>query len=259
MHSIKVNNSKGLAEINTEDDDWLQQLRDCTTEVPAVIRTPKGFKTVMVNMGYISLNESSPYTDLWMSFGDELPSEDLPSNSAVFMCSNSEIASGFLDTRVSGLDVPNVVLLQACRLPESLIGTYYTRTSNLTGGVQTIECDDLSNYIRRLIDNITVTTRLVITISSTGLESLNTNRLNALSNAVIEAERNPKITVDVIVVGTTNWTVNFKYIFGVGKTPDGYFTCQGLESEYKLGKAHSRDVMLWLDSKTKAIVNSLDS
>ena len=68
-----MHNIKGLAEINTEDWDWIKQLRACTTDVPAIIRTPKGFKSVMENMGYISVGECSKYTDLWMSFGDELP------------------------------------------------------------------------------------------------------------------------------------------------------------------------------------------
>ena len=98
MHNIKVNNIKGLAEINTEDWDWIKQLRACTTDVPAIIRTPKGFKSVMENMGYISAGECSKYTDLWMSFGDELPAEDLSSVSAVFMCENSKVASEFIDT-----------------------------------------------------------------------------------------------------------------------------------------------------------------
>lgn len=60
-----MHNIKGLAEI--------KQLRACTIDVPAIIRTPKGFKSVMGNMGYISVGECSKYTDLWMSFGDELP------------------------------------------------------------------------------------------------------------------------------------------------------------------------------------------
>lgn len=92
-----MHNIKGLAEINTED--WIKQLRACTTDVPAIIRTPKGFKSVMENMGYISVGECSKYTDLWMSFGDELPAEDLSSVSAVFMCENSKVASEFIDTR----------------------------------------------------------------------------------------------------------------------------------------------------------------
>lgn len=45
-----MHNIKGLAEINTD--------------VPAIIRTPKGFKSVMENMGYISVGECSKYTDL---------------------------------------------------------------------------------------------------------------------------------------------------------------------------------------------------
>lgn len=59
-----MHNIKGLAEINTEDWDWIKQLRACTTDVPAIIRTPKGFKSVMENIGYISVGECSTYTDL---------------------------------------------------------------------------------------------------------------------------------------------------------------------------------------------------
>lgn len=50
-----MHNIKGLAEIHTEDWDWIKQLRDCTVDVPAVIRTPKGFKSVMENMGCTAL------------------------------------------------------------------------------------------------------------------------------------------------------------------------------------------------------------
>lgn len=260
MHYIKVNNSKGLAEINTEDDDWLQQLRDCTTEVPAVIRTPKGFKTVMENMGYISLNESSPYTDLWMSFGDELPSEDLPSNSAVFMCSDSRTASEFLDTRVINIDTPCLVLLQTCRLSESRVGTFYSRAAGLAGLASSITCSDLAHNIRNL--NVTVThttTRIIITMTAEDLESLNANKINALANAIAEAERNPKITLDVVLIGTANWTVNFKNIYSVRSVPDGYYVCRGLNNEYKQGKACVHDIQRWLDRKTKNIVNFLDS
>lgn len=260
MHYIKVNNSKGLAEINTEDWDWVKQLRDCTEEVPAVIRTPKGFSSVMENMGYISLNECSPYTDLWMSFGDELPSEDLSSVSAVFMCKDSRVASDFLDTRAVSLDTPCVVLLQTCRLSESKVGTFYSRAADLAGVARSVRCTDLAQNIRNLNDVVTrTTTRVIVTVSSDDLESMNTNRLNALANAITEAEKNPKITLDIIVVGTTNWTVNFKNAYSVNLVPDGYFACRSLTDEYKYGKVAVEEVQMWLDNKTKNIVNFLDS
>ena len=117
-----MHNIKGLAEINTEDWDWIKQLRACTTDVPAIIRTPKGFKSVMENMGYISVGE--------------LPSEDLSSVSAVFMCENSKVASEFIDTRAVSLDTPCVVLIQTCKLKESKVGTYYSKASSLAGMVE---------------------------------------------------------------------------------------------------------------------------
>lgn len=87
----------------------------------------------MENMGYISVGECSKYTDLWMSFGDELPSEDLSSVSAVFMCETSKVASEFIDTRAVSLDTPCVVLIQTCKLKESKVGTYYSKASSLAG------------------------------------------------------------------------------------------------------------------------------
>lgn len=164
-----MHNIKGLAEIHTED--WIKQLRDCTVDVPAVIRTPKGFKSVMENMGYISVGECSKYTDLWMSFGDE----DLSSVSAV--------------------------LIQTCKLKESKVGTYYSKASSLAGMV---ECTDLARYIRDLNEVVTQTTaRVIITLPSDDLENMSVNRLNALANAITEAERNPKITIDIVVVGSS--------------------------------------------------------
>lgn len=260
MHNIKVNNIKGLAEINTEDWDCIKQLRACTTDVPAIIRTPKGFKSVMENMGYISVGECSKYTDLWMSFGDELPSEDLSSVSAVFMCENSKVASEFIDTRAVSLDTPCVVLIQTCKLKESKVGTYYSKASSLAGVAGMVECTDLARYIRNLNEVVTQTTaRVIITLPSDDLENMSVNRLNALANAITEAERNPKITIDIVVVGSTNWTVNFKNVYGVSSTSDGYFVCRGVANEYKQGKMDEDEVQSWLDSKTEAVVNFLSS
>ena len=177
MHNIKVNNIKGLAEIYTEDWDWIKQLRACTTDVPAIIRTPKGFKSVMGNMGYISVGECSKYTDLWMSFGDELPAEDLSSVSAVFMCENSKVASEFIDTRAVSLDTPCVVLIQTCKLKEAKVGAYYSKASSLAGVAGMVECIDLARYIRNLNEVVTQTTaRIIVTISSEDLESMSVNR-----------------------------------------------------------------------------------
>lgn len=260
MHNIKVNNIKGLAEINTEDWDWIKQLRDCTVDIPAIIRTPKGFKSVMENMGYISIGECSKYTDLWMSFGDELPAEDLSSISAVFMCENSKVASVFIDTRAVSLDTPCVVLIQTCKLKESKVATYYSKASSLAGVAGMVECIDLARYIRNLNEVVTqATARIIVTISSEDLESMSVNRLNALANAITEAERNPKITVDIVVVGSTNWTVNFKNVYGVSSTSDGYFVCRGVTNEYKQGKMDEDEVQSWLASKTEAVVNFLSS
>lgn len=87
---------------------------------------------------------------------------------------------------------------------------------------------------------------------------MSVNRLNALANAITEAERNPKITIDIVVVGSTNWTVNFKNVYGVSSTSDGYFVCRGVANEYKQGKMDD-EVQSWLDSKTEAVVNFLSS
>ena len=115
-------------------------------------------------------------------------------------------------------------------------------------------------YIRNLNEVVTQTTaRVIITLPSDDLENMSVNRLNALANAITEAERNPKITIDIVVVGSTNWTVNFKNVYGVSSTSDGYFVCRGVANEYKQGKMDEDEVQSWLDSKTEAVVNFLSS
>lgn len=123
-----------------------------------------------------------------------------------------------------------------------------------------VECTDLARYIRNLNEVVTQTTaRVIITLHSDDLESISVNRSNALANAITEAERNPKITIDIVVVGSTNWTVNFKDIYGVSSTSDGYFICRGVANEYKQGKMDEDEVQSWLDSKIEAVVNFLSS
>lgn len=231
MDLIKVNTIHGdVVVIDTNRDDWVEQLAEATKE-RAVIRTPKGYSSAMKNLGYSKVGECSKYVDLWVS--DGVPHIELPQNPCVFMIEDPRYAMEFVDSRIYNSFDSAALILNTTKYPSMYMFT--------NRGLH-IDKSCLSGWVNRIPDVYgNRAMHVVVVVDAKDIEAMGNNRLNALSNAVAKVERNA-VRVDFVVIGHTNWTVNFKEVFIVDKQRDDLFVCSSMYKKLVYKKVDTADL-----------------